>query len=496
MGRKRPTASSTIDSKRTKTAGHGTSTIQARVSEQPLRSAQQESIPSVDISDITPDAFWSEYISQRKPVLIRGQVDWGTRHWQTGYLESKAGGAMVNVEKREDRKGRYGEGRKVRMRFGDFLTHMAADDDTLYLTTQEVDIGQDGQPELYAPPVAQLASDFPVQPSLLGNLVPHQINLWMGCAPNGASSGLHHDFHDNLYVLLHGRKRFALFPPSLAKRMYTSGRIRLVHPNGRIVYEGRGDVMADGSDAAEVARWRQRRSAEAELEAAEVASARGEAGAAARLAAAEQELDTALEAFLDEAAGDDYCGSEDGSASDDSERNGFPQSFRDDYVDSDDEGATGDDAALFGRRAAPGCTAHGKRHRGKAEQTSATAAGGRCKGEAQGSESDEAEPDSFSRVDLAAGPKEIAARFRDFPGIDAALQVEVQEGEMLYLPAGWFHEVKSFGRRHMALNYWAHPPDNLDPGPAGFSKPYKGDYWPSLWAERKPKYEAATSGHS
>jgi hypothetical protein len=27
-----------------------------------------------------------------------------------------------------------------------------------------------------------------------------QINLWMGCAPDGSSSGLHHDFHDNLYV--------------------------------------------------------------------------------------------------------------------------------------------------------------------------------------------------------------------------------------------------------------------------------------------------------
>lgn len=67
---------------------------------------------------------------------------------------------------------------------------------------------------------------------------------------------------------------------------------------------------------------------------------------------------------------------------------------------------------------------------------------------------------------------------------------------MLYLPAGWFHEVKSYGRRHMALNYWVHPPDNLDPGPAGFLKPYKGDYWPSLWAKRRPKYEAASMGRS
>ena len=58
------------------------------------------------------------------------------------------------------------------------------------------------------------------------------------CSRNGASSGLHHDFHDNLYVLLRGRKVFRLFPPDKAPRMYTHGTLRTVHANGRIVYEG------------------------------------------------------------------------------------------------------------------------------------------------------------------------------------------------------------------------------------------------------------------
>ncbi len=113
----------------------------------------------------------------------------------------------------------------------------------------------------------------------------------------------------------------------------------------------------------------------------------------------------------------------------------FPQDFRDDYVESDGEGPTADDAALSGRGAASGCTAYPSGHKGKAEQTTATAADGTSKGEATGSESeedkDEDEPDSFSRVDLDAGAKEIAARFPDFPGMDAALQVEVQEGDFL-----------------------------------------------------------------
>ena len=50
------------------------------------------------------------------------------------------------------------------------------------------------------------------------------------------SAGLHHDFHDNLYVLLRGSKRLRLFPPSTAARMHTHGRLRRVHANGRIVY--------------------------------------------------------------------------------------------------------------------------------------------------------------------------------------------------------------------------------------------------------------------
>lgn len=90
MGRKRTTGSGRSGNKRAKTAGQETSTSQPKESEQPLKSAQQGVIPTLEFRDITPDAFWSEYISQRKPVLIHGQGDWGTGHWQTKYLQSKA----------------------------------------------------------------------------------------------------------------------------------------------------------------------------------------------------------------------------------------------------------------------------------------------------------------------------------------------------------------------------------------------------------------------
>ena len=59
---------------------------------------------------------------------------------------------------------------------------------------------------------------------------------------------------------------------------------------------------------------------------------------------------------------------------------------------------------------------------------------------------------------------------------------------MLYLPAGWFHEVTSFSDKgssmHLALNYWFHPPDNLQPGLAGFDRPYTSGYWASVYKQQ------------
>ena len=54
----------------------------------------------------------------------------------------------------------------------------------------------------------------------------------------GTSSGLHHDYHDNLYIVLRGSKQFSLFPVSDAAQMYTHGSIERIHSNGRIVYKG------------------------------------------------------------------------------------------------------------------------------------------------------------------------------------------------------------------------------------------------------------------
>lgn len=109
-------------------------------------------------------------------------------------------------------------------------------------------------------------------------------------------------------------------------------------------------------------------------------------------------------------------------------------------------------------------------------------------------------PENFSSVDLTL-PADICEK--EYPLFFKArgLEVEVREGEMLYLPAGWYHEVTSFTstsstdgsgtstsstdgsgseKMHMAFNYWVHPPDG-----SSFARPYINDFWPQDWEERK-----------
>ncbi|GBF92068.1 hypothetical protein Rsub_04415 [Raphidocelis subcapitata] len=403
--------------------------------------------------------LWKGYVSQRKPVLIKGVPgSWGAEITDN-LLIREAGKAKVLVEVREGARGTYGLGRKAPMRFGDFVRRAAGGDGGLYLSTQQArfagaPVAPDGHPELTAPPVTQLLGHLPLQPAPLPHLVPQSINMWMGAATEGSSTGLHHDFHDNLYVLLRGRKRFRLYPPSSAAAMGVRGRVARVHANGRIVYEGQGDVAADGSDKREVARWRARRAAEAAVASAEAAAARREPGAAAALAAAEAQL----EAALDRALGSDDFDADAAAGEDDYE-------CSDDGAGDSSDGSSGDDGG-----------------------------GARRSQVAGGAGGEEEPPPSFSRVDLSLPPAELRRRHPSFPGAGAAIVAEVAAGQCLYLPAGWFHEVTSYSdpgcATHLAFNWWFHPPDNLAPTNAAFKQPYTSDYWPSLWAARKGRLQA------
>lgn len=477
---------------------------------------------------ISATEFWKRHVCQRKPAVIEGlpreclaQGSGGTEVWRDEKgklalkrLKSIAGNRRVDVERRVCVSGgaggaarssasgsgaqAFGHGRKQRMRLEEFLDSMSKGRDELYLSAQELPVlrgagsSAAARRSLLAEPVlsvwrsAPQGSRFALRPRLAGHLVPQQVNVWMGVSKTGTSSGLHHDYHDNLYLLLKGRKQFTLFSPADADNLYTEGTIAHVHPNGRINYDGlprtRGDGVevddsspsgsreadagrpkrrrvrsrSSGSDSSEVAGGlhsvgptassassakSKRIDAEIAISAASaaVAAAResgdaaAEAAAQTRLDSAEEELDAALEAALDD------------------------EDVFDEFDDEDDEESSV--ASVESERA------------------------------------DLRTPPSFSRIPVQElrrdNPSELFPKLRHARSV----VVEIRAGQMLYLPAGWFHEVLSIGdddaedakadepdHSHVALNYWFHPPEQL--GVDSYETPYVDSYWEGEYVEQ------------
>ena len=102
---------------------------------------------------------------------------------------------------------------------------------------------------------------------------------------------------------------------------------------------------------------------------------------------------------------------------------------------------------------------------------------------------EDGEPSSFSRIPTSLLHKHLSLPTTatltasdsstefDLSKASAPFVVEINPGEMLYLPASWWHEVtssspdNSSSNIHMAFNYWFYPPDGLK----DFDEPYRDD---------------------
>ena len=305
-----------------------------------------------------------------------------------------------------------------------------------------------------------------------GNLLLESCNLWMGqCTDRhrhggGSCSGLHHDFHDNFYLLVKGRKEFRLYSPNVAYEMETYGTIERIYPNGVISYVGnetRSDgiplKLLEGKDEEED----------------------------------DEEDDDDEEEELVLGKGFDYVSSseeeeeeeevegngkhEDGSPAskrarimigggDDDEEDGF------DAVDDYDEMMLADQQKednydeKDGDSGEPPKMQPPQQHDDDANE-------------------EERRPNHFSRIGNPTDPN-TASKFPKFvERCPECIVVVLTAGQSLYLPAGWFHSVTSMGDEvnednnegnsndgiHMAINYWYYPPDNLD----NFEHPYQHD---------------------
>ena len=459
-----------------------------------------------DDNEITPESFYSEYIRQRKPVVLRvhknndgssdgnnnssGSTDSRSKlpsiiddlsklyKWKdVQYLKSQIDSKVkVMVEQRssgtstscnnntssnnsngaatttssttttieESTTTTFGNGNEISITFHNFLNLLQSGSTNHYLTTQDVQCNTDGRPELMSQFMKCLQHDITLQPKIMGGLILQNVNLWMGnTAPatagggrsddaatavasdstncygtydnnsninnkdkgsskgiiKGISSGLHHDYHDNLYIVLKGTKRFRLYSPHDTERMYTRGKLLKVHPNGRINYVGE-ETTAYGSDiksdlAAKASRRKER--AEQLLMEAERAVELGKVGAEQLLEEAELELENAMDDILDAEMDDDD----------------------DDDYDND----CNDD-----------CN------------------GGRVIIESFGNEKQQRlvdktvkDPNNFSHIKphMLDDTTLLNERYPNFLDATSAY-CTVEEGDILYLPSSWFHEVTSF----------------------------------------------------
>jgi len=105
-------------------------------------------------------------------------------------------------------------------------------------------------------------------------------------------------------------------------------------------------------------------------------------------------------------------------------------------------------------------------------------ADGASGGEEERGSGEKGVPDSFCRVSTMAGAGVSSSRLPPVPPQlrGRHLTARLQAGDLLYLPASWFHEVVSRGvgpGGHMALNLWLAPPH------AGGSadRPYEDGFW-------------------
>lgn len=425
-------------------------------------------IDTISARSVSPEDFFSKYISTRTPVKFSDHLTdeaWkvSKERWNHAYLKEQCPkGMKLKVEHRANSEGRYGQAQEQQMLFHDFLDAIDKGCDTLYLTTQNLDTDHDGRPDLMAAPLTSLRHDFPLVPALFRTLIPANVNLWYGLTKTLSSSGLHHDYHDNLYVMLRGQKVITLHSPAEAANMYLAGELVKVHTNGRMCYKGKL-TRADGADL------QADRAVEAALRLQAAAQRLGDEGGEED-EDAEDEIDRALEDILDAECCDEEEEEED--SEEDLEDDPFDAAYCDDSDDDSDDNEEEEDKA-------EGDASTGKRKSCEASDKPSKRAASTL-------------PVSFSRVDTHLPAQVIREHYPLYAdAAKRAVQVTVREGEMIYIPAGWFHEVQSLGSEgHMAFNYWFHPPDNhteisgTDRKSIPYSKPYVSDFWAKDLKER------------
>ncbi|ETO08784.1 hypothetical protein RFI_28604 [Reticulomyxa filosa] len=417
-------------------------------------------------SPLPPQEFFKNFISARKPAHIKfisNSLEKAFENWKSNkYLKQKCENEIVKVETRNSDKEKFGTSNKVLLPFCDFLNLLETGEDLYYMTVQDIETDEKGPLELYSHPLASLKEDFPlILSDICPSLITHQINMWMGHSGSekkkeekkheeskktGTQSKLHHDFHDNIYLVIRGEKTFTLFPPHCVHQLYVNGEISQVYDNGLICYKNDWGVQVreDGADL--LLRKKMM----------------GSTMIKKKKKKEEEEID-------DDEEDVDFDDDEAFSSFDEDNEETNIDDYMDKMLDKVKEKEMQNGPPSKKRKLNNGSCSSLEKNAFDLET--------------------EDNPMSFSQIDLRESETEIIKKFPKYNQIKhEKIVVTIKEGEMLYLPSGWFHEVTSLSNpslnSHLALSYWMYPPMKT----GTFEKPYCDNYW-------KDRFEGIQANH-
>jgi len=136
--------------------------------------------------NVAPEEFFTEYVAKRRPAVFDGLLadeQWRGGQWTASYLLRKAGTSTIMVEDRpkpvvanRDISGTFQE-----MQYREFMSSLSAGEARYQLTNSDVQCSmsdlrdRNGFLSTVLQPLPALAEDYPLCPSVLGNLIPHQV---------------------------------------------------------------------------------------------------------------------------------------------------------------------------------------------------------------------------------------------------------------------------------------------------------------------------------
>ncbi|GAW80990.1 cupin-like protein [Plasmodium gonderi] len=199
---------------------------------------------------ISPEQFYMNYILKRKPCLLSSEyVIKNECNIDIKYLKENV--ENVHVELEQKISNSFGIGEKKKMKFHDFLSLIEAGNTDYYLNTQYIKENAYYPSDLCNPVTMHMINFLPKKLDIMGNLEIYQYNVWLGNnTDEDLKTFLHHDYHDNIYVLLKGRKVFRIYSPNFAHHLKTNGTIYRVYNNGLITYSP--FIRSDGSNYLDV----------------------------------------------------------------------------------------------------------------------------------------------------------------------------------------------------------------------------------------------------